>query len=38
VQLVTDDASMAPNWRLLLFESWDDRIMPKAREQAEAQV
>jgi SRSO17 transposase len=29
VQLVTDHASMAANWRLFLPESWDDHIAPK---------
>src|SRR6185503_9396348 len=38
VQLVTDEASMAANWRLFLPESWDDRIPPKARDEAEARA
>jgi SRSO17 transposase len=36
VQLVTDEASMAANWRLFLPESWDDQIPAKARDEAEA--
>jgi SRSO17 transposase len=36
VQLVTDHASMAVNWRLLLPESWDDRIAPKAKTEQQA--
>lgn len=36
VQLVTDHASMAANWRLFLPESWDDRITPKAKTEQQA--
>jgi SRSO17 transposase len=36
VQLVTDHASMAANWRLFLPESWDDQIVPKAKTAQQA--
>lgn len=38
VQMVSDEASMAANWRLFLPESWDDQIAPKARDEAEARA
>ncbi|MEY9864225.1 SRSO17 transposase [Catenulispora sp. GAS73] len=37
VQLVTDHASMAANWRLFLPECWDDHIPPKAGDEQQAQ-
>lgn len=38
VTLVTDEASMAANWRLFLPGSWDDQIPANARDEAEAQA
>jgi SRSO17 transposase len=37
VQLVTDHASMAANWRLFLPESWDDHVEPKLATEQQAQ-
>jgi SRSO17 transposase len=36
VQLVTDHASVAANWRLFLPESWDDHLTPKAETEQQA--